>query len=252
MPSTERGIFKIGNTQYPLDGYITNTLLKDADKPLYYLLDYFGSVLNTYAGTRWAAEMTRAKLSAQMPSIVGMKFPNNPFPYLQDTSIKFPLLAAYRVEGKMLEKTVSFSRTQSNLEIVWVLPPLTMSQMEMIGPFLNAVKEILYNRSETGADPNYQNNFNWGDAAGFDWLQMTDHTRMMVPHTETKLPMEAIVLKLAIRERDNPLPGTQEYVTFTGLDTDIDLINNPHDTPAVILEDLVVLNSDYNPTNFPP
>ena len=246
----ELGTFRIGNTVYPLDGYITNSLLKDADKPLYYLLDFFSSVLNTYAGDRWTNEVARAKLTSQIPRIVGMKFPNNPFPYLQDTGIKFPLLAVYRVEGKMLEKTISFSRTQSNLEVVWVLPPLTMSQMEMIGPFLNSVKEILYNRSEVPADPNYNSKFNWGDAAGFDWLQMTDYTRMMIPHTTTNLPMEAIVLKLAIRERDFPVD--EQYIEFDGLDTDIDLINNPNDDPPDILEDFVQMNSDYDPSNFPP
>lgn len=251
MTAPEYGVFKVGNTQYPLDGYTTNSLLKDVDKPVYYLLDYFATSLNTYAGTRWTAEMARAKLSTQMPNIVGMKFPNNPFPYLQDTGIKFPLLAIYRTDGKYNEKTISFSRTQTNLEIVWVLPPLTMSQMEIAGPFLEVVEKILFNRSEVPADPNYQSNFNWGEATGFDWIQMTDYTRMMIPHTTTNLPMEAVVMKLAMRERDN-FNITGQFETLTGVDTEIDLINNPNDDPPDIKKDFVDLNSDYNPSNFPP
>lgn len=251
MPAPEYGVFKIGNTQYPLSASTANSLLKDVDKPVYYLLDYFASELNTYAGARWTAEMARAKLSTQMPNIVGMKFPNNPFPYLQDTGIKFPLLAIYRTDGKFTEKTISFSRTQSNLEIVWVLPPLTMSQMEIAGPFLEVVEKILSNRSEVSADPNYQSNLNWGDATGFDWIQMTDYTRMMIPHTTTNLPMEAVVMKLAMRERDN-FNITGQFETLTGVDTEIDLINNPNDDPPAIMTDFIDLNSDNNPKNFPP
>lgn len=249
MPAPEYGTFKIGNTQYPLTASTSNSLLKDADVPLYYLLDFFGNELNFYAGDRWTAEMARAKLT--MPKIVGMKFPNNPFPYLQDTGIKFPLLAVYRVEGKFTEKSISFARTTSNIEIAWVLPPLSMSQMEIAGPFLNSVKDILYNRSEYGFDPNYQHSFNYGEAAGFDWIQMTDYTRMMIPHTTTNLPMEALVMKLSMRERDNKGIDNQ-FETLTGIDTEMDLVNDPNDNPPEILDNFVDMNSDYNPGNFPP
>lgn len=251
MPAPEYGVFKIGNTQYPLATGTGNSLLQDVDLPVYYFLDYFASELNTYAGARWTETMTKAKLITQMPSIVGMKFPNNPFPYLQDTEIKFPLLSVYRVDGKYTEKTISFSRTTTNLEIAWVLPPLTMSQMEIAGPFLEVVEKVLYNRSEVAADPNYKSNLDWGDATGFDWIQMTDYNRMMIPHTKTNLPMEAVVMKLSMRERDN-FNITGQFEPLTGVDTEIDLINNPNDTPPDIDKNFVDLNSNYNPKNFPP
>lgn len=126
-----------------------------------------------------------------------------------------------------------------------------MSQMEIAGPFLNVVQAILQNRSEYGFDPNYLNSFNYGEASGFDWIQMTDYTRMMIPHTQTNLPMEAVVMKLSMRERDNKGIDNQ-FETLTGIDTEIDLINNPNDEPAEIKKDFVDLNSDYNPGNFPP
>lgn len=251
MPNLGYGTFAIGNTVYPLASSTSNSLLFDADKPIYYLLDFFASELNTYAGARWTAEMTRAGLVSTMPNIVGLKFPNNPFPYLQDTAIKFPLLAIYRVDGVFLEKSISFEREASNLEIAWVLPPLTMSQMEIVGPFLNVVKEIMQNRSEYGFDPNYNNGFNYGQAAGYDWLQMGEYHRMMIPHTKTNLPMEANVMALKMRERDNPVTG--QFPTLDLVSTEMDLVP-PADGyvfPDTTYKNFVDLNSNYNPPNFP-
>jgi hypothetical protein len=252
----ETGTFGISGSVYPLTSSTSNSLLKDADTPIYWMLDYFYNMLTTYANARWQSQAALVNLTSHMPNIVGMKFPNNPFPYLQDTQIKFPMLAIYRVDGKMMEKTISYDRIQSNLEIAWVMSPLTMSQMEIMGPFKNVVLDIISDRSGVAFDPNYKpaalfsDGYNWGEAAGFDWLQVTDYTMVNIPHTQTNLPMEAVVMKIAMRERNMPVTGAFE--AFTGMDTDIDLINNPNDTPPDILEDFVVLNSDHNPGNFPP
>ena len=144
------GVFAIGNTDYPLTAATTNSLLQDGDPTLYWMLQFFSDCLETYMGSRWTAEMARAGLS--LPSPVGMQFPNNPFPYLQDVGAKYPILAVYWVDGIFKEKTISYEREESNLEIAWVLPPLTMSQMEIAGPFLKNVKDIIQDRSDMGAD----------------------------------------------------------------------------------------------------
>ena len=237
------GAFAIGNTVYPLSASPSNSLLQDADKPIYWLLDYFASQLNTYAGARWTAEMSKAGLT--LPSIVGMKFPNNPFPYLQDTGAKFPILAIYRVDGVFLEKTIAYEREQSNLEIAWVLPPLTMSQMEMAGPFLNVVKEIMQDRSETSSDPNYMDGYNWGQAAGFDWLQMGEYHRMMIRHTKTNLPMESVVLQLKMRERNMPVP--EAFAPLEEVSTEIDLLvgNDGYVTPNETYTNFVDIDNKF-------
>jgi hypothetical protein len=214
------GTFAIGNTVYPLSPAITNTLLQDSDPTLYWMLQYFASELNTYIGARWTAEMTRAGLD--LPSPVGMQFPQNPFPYLQDVGAKFPMLAIYWVDGAFLEKTISYEREESNLEIAWVLPPLTLSQLEIAGPFLKNVKDILQDRSEEGADPNFMNNFDWGQAAGFDWLQMKSFSRVTIPHTSTHLPFEGLVMQCKIRMRNQPVSG--QFAPLDQVNTELDIL----------------------------
>lgn len=253
MVAPELGTFALGKTVYPLKSSTTNSLLLDADAPLYWLLDYFKSSLMFYGNARYQAEIAKFNI-AHMPNIVGQVSPTNPFPYLQDSSIKFPLLAIYRVDGKLLEHTISFDRIQSNLEIAYVFSPLSLAQMEVGSPILNMVLDILSDRSGTGFDPNYappaliSDGYDWGSAAGFDWLQVTDYTRMMIPHLTTNLPMEAIVLKMAMRERNNPVVNA--YETLTGVDTEMDLVNNPNDSPPSIIKNFVDINSNYDPPNF--
>lgn len=245
------GTFAIGQTIYPLSPSTSNSLLQDADQPIYWLLQFFASELQSYLGARWTAEMARAGLSNVMPNIVGMKFPNNPFPYLQDVGVKFPVLAIYRVEGVFLEKTISFEREQSNLEIAWVLPPLTMSQMEIVGPFLKSIMDVIQDRSDIAADPNFLDGYNWGDAAGFDWLQMGEYHRMMIPHTKTNLPMESIVFQMKMRMRN--MPVTAQFPLVNVVTTEIDLIA-PADGyvfPDTIYPNFVDMNSNYTPSNFP-
>jgi len=170
-----------------------------------------------------------------------------------DTQLTKPyLLAVYRVDGKNKEKTIIYNQLDNTVFIAWVLPPLTMSQIEIMGTFFKVVRDIIFNRAEVGGDPHFQNNFNYGQAAGFDLIQAMDYSRVMMPNTTTNLPMEAIVIKLSLRERDGVGEITNQYEDLTGIDTQMDLINNPNDEPDEILEGFVELNSNYNPSNFPP
>lgn len=235
MSNPGYGAFQIGTTPYPLTASTSNSLLQDADPPLYWLLDYFASELNTYAGSRWTNEIARAGLTSVIPNIVGMTFPNNPTPYLQDTGATFPILAVYRVEGNIKEKSISYVQVESNLEIMWILPPLTMGQMEIVGPFFNVVCQIMQDRSEYGADPNYLDGYVWGAAAGFDWLQMTEYHRMLIQGN--KLPMESLVMQLKMRERNMPVPNA--FPQITEVNTELDLINQPTDTPPTIFTNFI-------------
>ncbi len=232
------GEFQEGNTLYPLTGSPTNTLLQDADPVLYWMLQYFSSSLNTYMGARWTQEVARAGLSQVIPSPVGMQFPKSPFPYLQDVGALFPILAVYWVDGSFLEKTISYNREQSIIEIAWVLPTLTMSQQEIIGPFTKAVKDIIENRSEHGADPNFMNNFDWGQACGFDWIQMGSWHEMQLPHSKTNLPFVSMVMQLKIRMRNMPI--ADQFAPMEEVDTTFNLApSDGYVTPDTVFPDFV-------------
>lgn len=214
-----------GGTVYPLTTSTTNSLLQDADVPLYWLLQFFNGVLQIHAQGRWATQtaLMGAKFNAQYPNIVGSYYPFNPFPFLQDTTIQFPLLAVYRVEGKIFDKTVAFQRIESQLEIAYVLPPLTLSQTERIGQFLNVVLDVLSDRNEYGFDPQFMDGYNVGLAAGYDAVGMESYANMMIPHTQTNLPMQAVVMKMMMRERTLPVPTL--IPTITAIDTSMNLVN---------------------------
>ena len=119
-----------------------------------------------------------------------------------------------------------------------------MAQTEKIGPFLNVVMDVLTDRNEYGYDAQYRDGYNVGLAAGYDAVGMKSFANMMIPHITTNLPMQAVVMKMMIRERNDVIPDA--FRTITGFDTDIKL----QATPTGI-NNFIDMNSDALPIPGP-
>jgi len=221
------GSFGLGVSTFPLIATGANSLLQDADPVLYYLLDFAYNVLQLHAQARWAVEVARPTLNfaAPFPNVCASRVPYNPFPFLQDTGLNLPLLAAYWVDGKSFELTRDYLRTESTIEIAYVLPPMTAAQTEILGPILHAVRAILTDRFETGFDPNYLDGYQLGALTQYDNLWVRDYKYGLMPHTTTNLPMQSVILTIVLRERNmavadqfQPVSGydVQSYVNPTG------------------------------------
>lgn len=156
----ERATFKWAGTTYPLTTAGGNTALRDADPAIYYLLDYWTTVLQTYLGDRWAAEMaalgTDAPPNLSPTLLVADTLSFDPLPHLTSEQLKFPLLSAYRLRHDDIEHSLSLFRTDIELRVAWTLPPLSAGQAERLMPILKAVADVLRDRTLEGGDASYQ------------------------------------------------------------------------------------------------
>lgn len=239
--TTGFGSFAVGNTYFPLVPATGNSILFDTDASIYWLQKYFKAALQYYDGYRFAQECNAANIPSSIMSsnMVAQSYNFDPFPYLEDTNTKFPLLSIYRTNGSFSELTISHQRSESFVRIVWSLPPLTASQMQRMYPFFTAVAKTISNRSECPRDPNFMDGYNWGAAAGFDSITVLDYEIVdkIRKDKSTDIPFTSIMMTLRLRERDNTAPD--QFVNFNGADVDMDLINKPDDTPAQIYQDFV-------------
>lgn len=219
---TEQASFVHGGVTFPLATGTGNSLLRDADPALYYVLDYFASVLQTYVGARLAAEAAAVGLATGPNGItqaVGYKLPYDPLQVLQEQQLgRWPLLAVHRQAGKFVGKSVAFYSERDTWKITYVLPPLTGAQREKLGPVLAAIPKVLLNRIENKFDPGYASGANFAALAGIEEIGLVDEAWGSFEIPQTNLVFPAWTATLAVAERDGVLPVAATGGKFTGVD----------------------------------
>jgi hypothetical protein len=239
---TDYANFKHGGVSYPL-AITADPLLKSADPAMYYALDYFQSVLNTYLGPRLLAEASRAPAIASITAAVSSVLPMDPLPYLQEQQFKFPLLAVYRKSEKFSQLTAAVGQDDSEWCVDYILPPLTGGQLERINPALRAVGQILYNRIENMMDPDYADGAAIWTLAGIAKIELTEASYGAFSGTGN-LVFPAWRGKLTVKEVAT-LTGTgsasDNLEDLKGVDNEVDLTGTlPADaTTEVIVHEAV-------------
>lgn len=157
MSYEEYGTFKVGKVAFPLAlaASTTKTLLEDGDPGLWALLLFCKAMLETHVGARYAEAAADAGLTTA-PLVVGSRVPYDPGPYLTVEQLKFPILAAFPVSEEMSEHTRTRHKTDAEVAIQWILPPLRAEQALKLSPMMRLVSRVLYNRIEQGYDPAYE------------------------------------------------------------------------------------------------
>lgn len=226
--------FTHGAAEFPLAlGTTTgNSLLRDADPFVYYALEYFASVLNTHMSARLLQEATAVGMT-RITSAVAETLPYHPGEYLTQAHVKFPLLALYRKEGKF-EYQGTRKRSVDQLELVYVLPPLTPGEHERLFPILKAVASIVDNRAEQGFDPSYTPSAPTGTAGDRVWSSTragADRVDVIAVNydggfaSSPDVFMPAVVITIAATQRYEVL--LTELEEFAGANVAID-----HEDPA--------------------
>lgn len=146
--------FKYGNASYPLDDASTNSLLRDADPALFYLLDFLSFSLTTHLEDRLLAEVAAVD-QVNVAAAVASSVPFDPGPFLKQVQFKFPLLAAYRKSSTFQETSNAKERETSTIDVLYILPPMPADGMERIYPVINAAKAVIKNAIETGIHSAY-------------------------------------------------------------------------------------------------
>ncbi len=218
---TDYDTFGRGGVTYPIPVSITNTLLKDADPAIYYTLDYFQSVLNTYMRPRLLTEIARSPAITSITTAVSAVVPLDPVPYLQEQHFKFPLLAVYRKKETFREKSVALFEDDAEWAVDYILPPVTGGQLERLAPFLRAAGQILFNRIENMMDPAYSNGAAVWDLAGISKIELVEASYGGYAGTGG-LFFPAWRGKLMVKQIDSPTVAEAGLVDLQGIDNEID------------------------------
>lgn len=217
--------FQVGGVSYPLTTTGSATLLRASDPILFFMLDYFASILETHIGQRFLMECTTAKVD--IDRVVAYKTPIDPAPYLTSNQFKFPLLAIYRKNETYAGKTVAFRNTITDFAVEYILPPLTAAQSERLLPILPSVARVLDDRIQRGADPSYTPPGGTVDGrvwsavfAGLQDITLVDGRFGSYPGAQD-LDFPAWVGTVRASERTQP---TGDFSSFDAVDHETDLV----------------------------
>lgn len=230
------GPFQVGNASEPITGQSpANSSLKDADPALFYALDFWTYVINTYPGPR-ILTAAAASGATQIQYPVAQAYPSNPGPHLQDNQFQFPLLAAWRTRTLSGRKTASWEHDRGMLDVLYVLPPLSQGQSELILPLQKEIFSALRHKTTQGWDPGYTPPGGtlgqpiWqAAAAGVEDAGFGDPFRDMVESAKYEfldgagnLLFPTVYMTAFFTEREMYVPATNK---FTGADITVNLIN---------------------------
>ncbi len=239
-PVFDYNTFRWGGTTFPLTAAVTNSLLKDADPAIYWALLYWTSVLTTHMQERLLAEVALIQgvpITAAVKSTVHF----DPGSYLLDhPEIRFPLLAAYRVEGTIVDHTTAWEREDSEWDVAYVLPVLSWQAVEKIDAIFRAVLKIIVNRSHQGFDPAYENGAQvWGTS--YANIQSISFKRWRVGRYEdgAGLAYRGLIMRAVVSER--VVPDPDDLVLLDGVDTDQSIVD------GTTLESVVEFSTDVEP-----
>lgn len=152
---TDYATFQHGGIQFPLalSGTTGNTLLRDADPTLFYVLDFYAYVLTTFIGARLLADA--AAIGAPITSVVAQTVPFPAEVYGLSDQFQFPLLCAWRKSGRFNRRTAVWEHDTGAFGVAWILPTLTAGQAEKLLPVLHAAGAALNYMTDQGWSPSY-------------------------------------------------------------------------------------------------
>jgi hypothetical protein len=208
----EGNTFKHGGTVFPLTASTSNSLLLDADPAVYYTLSYLASVIQTYAGSRLAAEANAAGLT--IATAVAYQLPDEPTRYLTEEQVKFPLLAVYRTRGDFADRTMTWRHDTGEWRVAYVLPPVTAGQRERLQPILHAVSAIVDNRLERQHDEGYLSDASWmgSSYANLETIRCTSYD-IAAWEDGGDLTFPALIMTLEVKERVAPIAAAYDAMT---------------------------------------
>lgn len=157
MPDFDQ--FQVASGLQPLPTSSANGSLQDADGSLFYALDFWAWVINTYPGPRLVQELSiggiTAAINQRIDKAVAESYPYEPVPEQLESQFRFPFLAAYRKETQTEHFTIGHETDSTSLEVLYVLPPLDAAGSERVLPLLNSVLHALRRKTTDGWDPGY-------------------------------------------------------------------------------------------------
>jgi hypothetical protein len=138
----------------PLASSSPNSLLRDADPAIFFLLDFITYVICHYAGERLLQAFNGADVGGITSAVMDAR-PYEPQPHFFEDQFKFPALFVYRTRGETEQWTVGHGHDICGIEVVYVLPPGDSAYTERVVPILRAVYGFIRRKVDDAWDPGY-------------------------------------------------------------------------------------------------
>ncbi len=204
--------FQVGNFVGPLTANTTNSLTQDADPAIYYTLDYFKTMLQTYLAARFDSQMTAAGLTQHVGKAFTTALPYDPLPFLQSSGVQPPFLALFPEVDKPQELTRSWYEVEEQWQMLWVLPPMDSAQFAQLYSILRAAGKTIQDRLENTRDPAWQNGTPFAELAGLQEIRLNEVRYGSIERLETNLFFPALSASFTAKERRMPTPNLQDFV----------------------------------------
>lgn len=231
MPALELDTFGYSANVFPAPTGTGNSALKDLDRVLYEVLEFYAAVLGLQLGARWTEAATAAGLAAPA-NIVAYKTPYDPRDFFEEDAAPFPQLAVYRVTEKFSRKTDAWDQARVQLGVDWSMPPLTSAQMEQLAPFLQGVGKVLRYSTQHGSHAGYRGGENIWATTKLDSVEVSDAAYGNLV-SQSNLVFPSVHLTLDLVEREMPVAGA--FQALEGVDTGLDLkVNDGTTVPDVV------------------
>lgn len=204
-------------------------IIQLADPVLYAAANLFRQILNTNLQPRFSNEaaacgLTHANLDNFVDNVTVAQVIDYPLDpnALRITNYKFPLMSVYTEEEYFHQWTLTNQMVHRTLVIAWILPPLTVQQMNRLYTFLQEASKAMLAFGPQGYDPKVNPNgpSAWQTAnMSFGAMIGVKHLPYMGLDKEKKAAyFPSIQMRMAVMERgQDPVP--QNFISFTGIST---------------------------------
>jgi len=156
--------FSHGAVKFPLLVGTGQTLLRQVDPTIFFLIDFFRWAIRHYAGEKFVSAAQNAGLT-DIDDAVRATSAMDPVPYLLQSHMRFPFLAVYRTDAEFEERTMTRRQDASTIVVAYVLPPMVPSQAEQVAPITKAIASIIDRMVVSLGDPLYAPpGFSMGDS----------------------------------------------------------------------------------------
>jgi len=229
---SEDGYFRYSSVDSPLTAALTNSLLQDADPVLYKIIEFYKGVIELHCGDRWDAAVAASNRNDLVGKIVSQVIPYDPLPFARNNQFRFPLMAAYRSHEEYRDKTNGWINIESDIDLLYILPPLGSDQTEGLHPFLTHINRVIVDRSRNGFDTNYNSGEQPWVESGIEQISMESCDYGKIPGFSTDLYFPAISLKIKCVERS--MYASNNYEVLDRVDVQIDSVNDVDEDLTVV------------------
>lgn len=226
---------RVGNLRTPLTITSGQTLLQDADPSLYNLIGFFEAVIRIHLGARFNQAVQAAGLPELDGYVVASTVPYDPAYYLTEAQFPFPILACYRLDSKVIERTRHYSQKISTWGFDYVLPPLSAGQAEQLLPILAAVESVLLDRIDRGFDPSYNGGEHVFIDSGLTSFRVLESSFVRLEPkalAQTNATFPELHMRLECKEQVRPIDS--DFATLETITVDIDNTDGYNVFPDIV------------------